>query len=80
MNNIVSKLQKCWTNKTAFKLISKMLKQPNFFFQSAFYTSKGRICKLLSFYNFWFEFYDKFCSHYPTVNFLRIFNHQNREP
>ena len=31
MNNIAPKLQKCWTNKIAFKIISKMLKQPNFF-------------------------------------------------
>ena len=31
MNNIALKLQKCWTHKIAFKIISKMLKQPNFF-------------------------------------------------
>ena len=31
MNNIASKLQKCWTHKMAFNIISKMLKQPNFF-------------------------------------------------
>ena len=31
MNNIAPKLQKCWTHKIAFKIISKMLKQPNFF-------------------------------------------------
>ena len=31
MNNIVPKLQKCWTQKIAFKIISKMLKQPSFF-------------------------------------------------
>ena len=31
MNNIAPKLQKCWTQKIAFKIISKMLKQPNFF-------------------------------------------------
>ena len=31
MNNIEPKLQKCWTHKIAFKIISKMLKQPNFF-------------------------------------------------
>ena len=30
-NNIVPKLQKCWTHKIAFEVISKMLKQPNFF-------------------------------------------------
>ena len=31
MNNIAPKLQKCWTHKIAFKIVSKMLKQPNFF-------------------------------------------------
>ena len=31
MNNIAPKLQKCWTHKIAFKIISKMLKQPSFF-------------------------------------------------
>ena len=31
MNNIAPKLQKCWTHKIALKIISKMLKQPNFF-------------------------------------------------
>ena len=31
MNNIAPKLQKCWTHKIAFKIVTKMLKQPNFF-------------------------------------------------
>ena len=31
MNNIAPKLRKCWTHKIAFNIISKMLKQPNFF-------------------------------------------------
>ena len=31
MNNIASKLQKCWKHKIAFKIISKMRKQPNSF-------------------------------------------------
>ena len=31
MNIIAPKLQKCWTHKIAFKGISKMLKQTNFF-------------------------------------------------
>ena len=30
MNNTALKLQKCWTHKIAFKIISKKLKQPNF--------------------------------------------------
>ena len=32
MNNIAPKLQKFWTHKIAFKIISKMLKQLNFFY------------------------------------------------
>ena len=31
MNNIALKLQKCWTHKIAFNIVSKMPKQPNFF-------------------------------------------------
>ena len=31
MNNIAQKLQKCWKQNNAFKIVSKMLKQPNFF-------------------------------------------------
>ena len=33
MNNIALKLQKCWTHKIAFKIRSKMLKQPNSYSQ-----------------------------------------------
>ena len=32
MNNIAPKLQKYWTRKIAFRIISKVLKQPNFFY------------------------------------------------
>ena len=80
MNNIAPKLQKCWTHKIAFKIISKMLNTTKFLSGLAFYTSKGRTCKVLSFYDFWFTFNDKFCSPYPIVGILRIFNHQNRKP
>ena len=31
MSNIAPKLPKCWIHKIAFKIISKMLKQPHFF-------------------------------------------------
>ena len=31
MNNIAPKLQKCWTYKIVFKIISNVLRQPNFF-------------------------------------------------
>ena len=40
MNNIAPKLQKCWTHKIAFKIISKMLKQPNFFYSQPSTLSK----------------------------------------
>ena len=36
MNNIAPKLQNCWKYKIAFKIISKMLKQPNFFYSQPF--------------------------------------------
>ena len=32
MNKNAPKLQKCWTHKTAFKIMSNMLKQPYFFY------------------------------------------------
>ena len=41
-------------------------KSSKFLLQSPFYTSKGSTCKVLAFYDFWFKFYDKFCSLYPT--------------
>ena len=75
MNNISPKLQKCWTLKIASKTMSKMLSN-QISFTVAFYTCKGRTCKVLHFQGFWFMFYDKF---YPIVDFLRIFSLQNRE-
>ena len=32
MNNIAPMLQKCWTDKITFKIIPKIIKQPNFFY------------------------------------------------
>ena len=58
----------------------KNAKATKFLLQSAFYISKGRTCTVLPFYDFWFKFYDKFCSPYPIVDFLHIFNNQNRRP
>ena len=55
MNNIAPKLQKCWTHKIAFKIISKMLKQPHFFHNPPSTLSKDATCKILSFYGFWFN-------------------------
>ena len=66
MNNIAAKLQKCWTHKIAFNIISKMLKQPNYL-QSDICTSEGSTCKVLPFYDL---FYDRFCSPNLIVNFL----------
>ena len=46
-----------------------MLKATKFLLQSGFYTSEESTCKVLAFYDFWFKFYDKFCSPYPVVDF-----------
>ena len=35
MNNIAPKLQKCWTHKIALKIISKLLKRLNFFYNQS---------------------------------------------
>ena len=48
-------------------------KSTKFLLQSAFYASKESTRKVLPFYGFWFKFYDKFCSPYSIVAFLRIF-------
>ena len=40
MNNIAPKLQKCWTHKIAFNIISKMLKRPDFFYSQPSKLSK----------------------------------------
>ena len=45
MNNIAPKLQKCWTQKIAFKIILKMLKQPNFFYSQPSTRPKGAPAK-----------------------------------
>ena len=79
VNNIAQELQKCWTHKIAFKIISKTLKQ-SIFLQSAFNTSEGRTFKVLPLYDFWFKLYDRSCSPNPIVDLLPIFNHQNRKP
>ena len=79
MNNIAPKLQKCWTQNCLQNRI-KNAKAAKFLLQSAFYTSNENACKVLPFYDFWIKFYDKFCSPYPIVDLLRIFNHKNRKP
>ena len=45
MNNIAPKLQKCWTHEIAFKIISKMLKQPNFFYSQPCTLPKEALAK-----------------------------------
>ena len=47
----------------------KNAKTTKFLSELAFYTSEGHTCKVLSFYDFWFTFNDKFCSPYPIVDF-----------
>ena len=79
MNYIAPKLQKCWTHKTAFNIISKMLKQPISFTVSLIHFQRTHL-QSFTFYDFWIKFDYKFCSPYPTVDFLRIFDHQNRKP
>ena len=80
MNNIAPKLQKCWTQKIRLQNYFKNAKTTKLLLELAFHTSEGHTCKVLSFYDFWFMFNDKFCSPYPIVDFLRVFNHQNRKP
>ena len=46
----------------------KNAKTTEFLLELAFYTSEGHTCKVLSFYDFWFTFNDKFCSPYPIVD------------
>ena len=79
-NNIALKLQKCWTHKIAFKNHIKNSKATKFLSQSTFYTFRRSTCKVLPLYDFWFKLRDKFCSPYQIVEFMRIFNHQNRKP
>ena len=70
MNNIAPKLQKCWTHKIAFNIISKMLKQPNFFYSQPSTLPKDAPAKFYLSTTFkWFKFCDKFCSPYSIVYF-----------
>ena len=45
MTNIAPKLQKCWAQKIAFKIISKMLKQPDFFYSEPSTLPKEALAK-----------------------------------
>ena len=45
INNIAPNLQKCWTHKIAFKMITKMLKQPNFFYSQRSTLPKEALAK-----------------------------------
>ena len=70
MNNIAPKLQKCWTHKIAFKIISKMPKQPNFLYSQPSTLPKDVPAKIYFSTTLGLS---KFCSPHPTVDFLRIF-------
>ena len=59
--------------------ISKMLKQPNFFTVILLH-SKGRTCKVLPFYGFWFIFMISFVAPTGFFDFLGIFSHLHWEP
>ena len=84
MNNIAPKLQKCWTHKIAFKIIPKMLKQLNFFYGQPSTLPEEAIAKFYFSTTYGLSFkiscVARVCSPYPIVDFLRIFNHQNRKP
>ena len=80
MKNIAPKTANMLDTQNCLQNHIKNTKTTKFLLQSIFYTSKGSTCKVLPFYDFWFTFYYKFCSPYPIVDFLRIFNHQNQEP
>ena len=69
MNNMARKLQKMLDSQNRFQNYFKNAKTTRFLLELAFYTSEGHTCKVLSFYDFWFTFNDKFCSLYPIVDF-----------
>ena len=69
MNNIAPKLQKMLNSQNRPQNYFKNAKTTKFLLELAFYTSEGHTCKVLSFYDFWFTFNDKFCSPYPIVDF-----------
>ena len=77
MHKIGPKLKNAVRTNLPSKSDKKMPEQPNLILQSASNTSEGRTCKVLLFYDFWFQFYNKFCSPYPIIGFLCIFNHQS---
>ena len=45
INNIAPKLQKWWTHKVAFGIISKMLKQPNFLYSQPYILLEDSLAK-----------------------------------
>ena len=73
MSNTAPKLQNAGHTQNCFQHHIKIAKTTKFLSESAFYTSKGHICKVLLSYGFWFKFCDKICSPYLIVEFLRIF-------
>ena len=51
----------------------KNAKTARFFYSEPSALPKEALCNVLPLYDFWFTFYDKFCSPYTIVDFLRIF-------
>ena len=74
MNNIASKLQKCWTHKTAFKIIPKILQQPNFFNSQPSTLRKEALAKFYLSMTFGLRFMVCSAALYLIADFLRIFN------
>ena len=52
INNIAPKLQKCWTQKIAFKIIPKIPKKPNFIYSQPSTLPKEALAKLYLFTTF----------------------------
>ena len=69
MNKKCTKTAKMLDSQNHFQNCFKNAKTTKFLSELAFYTSEGHTCKVLSFYDFWFTFNDKFCSPYPIVDF-----------
>ena len=75
MNNIAPKLQKCWTHKIAFNIISKMLKQPNFCYTQPSTRPKDAPASFIFLRVLVLSFMVSAFNPYLIFDFLRIFNH-----
>ena len=80
MNNIAPKTEKMLDTKNCLQHNIKNAKSTKLLLQLAFYTSKGRTCKVVAFYEFWFKFHGKFCSPHTTVDFYAYLVTKIRKP